>query len=91
VSNNRLAYIDPEVCSKLVNLETLVLNNNELSELGDLEPLKGLQKLKVLSLYDNPVTLKPHYRDYVIFTLPQVKFLDFNRVTQRVYFYFYLK
>jgi U2 small nuclear ribonucleoprotein A' len=84
LSNNRLGHIEPDIGSKLTGLQTLVLNNNELSELGDLEPLKGLRNLKTLSLYDNPVTLKPHYRDFVIVSLPQVQCLDFNRVTPRV-------
>lgn len=37
-----------------------------------------------LSLLDNPVTRKDNYRLYVIFTMPQLRFLDFRRVKDAV-------
>lgn len=48
--------------------------------MGDLEPLAKCKKLTHLSVLDNPVTKKPHYRLYVIYKLPQLHVLDFNKV-----------
>lgn len=46
----------------LPNLESLILTNNNIVELGDLDPLITLPKLKTLSLMHNPVANKQHYR-----------------------------
>jgi hypothetical protein len=37
----------------------------------------------VLSLLDNPVVLRPHYRLYTIHKLPALTLLDFAKVTQK--------
>lgn len=42
----------------LPKLTTLVLTQNQVSELADLEALKGMNKLVHLSLVDNPVQSK---------------------------------
>lgn len=39
-------------------MNTLVLTQNNLSELADLDPLQGFMKLTHVSLLDNPVTSK---------------------------------
>lgn len=62
------------------NIHTIILTNNALSELGDVEPLKECKQLTHLSMLDNPVTKKPHYRLYVIYKMPQIRVLDFNKV-----------
>lgn len=50
-------------------------------ELNDLEPLRVFkEQLRHLSLLDNPVVKKPHYRLFVISRLPALKTLDFKRV-----------
>ncbi len=84
LGSNRVSRIEPETVEKLPGLSALVLTNNELVELGDLLPLAGLPCLSILSLHDNPVALKKHYRDFVIHSLPQVKVLDFQKVTETV-------
>ena len=66
------------------NLETLILTNNHIQELGDLDPLAELQKLTYLSLLSNPVANKPHYRSYVIHKLPSLRILDFRKVKLKV-------
>ena len=84
VSNNRIAKIDVDLAKWIPNLAVLILNNNQLSELGDLVPLENLTQLKLLSLLDNPVIHKKHYRDFVIHKCPRVRVLDFQRVTEKV-------
>jgi U2 small nuclear ribonucleoprotein A' len=66
------------------NLETLVLTNNHLQELGDLDPLAEFSKLTYLSLLSNPVANKQHYRSYVINKLPSLRVLDFRKVKLKV-------
>ncbi|EDM08417.1 rCG24640, isoform CRA_b [Rattus norvegicus] len=66
----------------LRRLKTLLVNNNRicLVELGDLDPLASLKSLTYLSILRNPVTNKKHYRLYVIYKVPQVRVLDFQKV-----------
>lgn len=81
LTNNRISKIETGLNNYVPNLHTVVLTNNALSELGDLEPLIECKKLTHLSILDNPVTKKPHYRHYLIYKLPQLRVLDFNKVT----------
>lgn len=83
LGNNSISRIDPEFFSpkQLPSLHTLILTNNRILDLVDLEPLKEFaQSLRHLSLLDNPVTKKPHYRYFVISKLPKLRTLDFKRV-----------
>lgn len=80
LNNNRISKIDSGLSQYLPNLHTIILTNNALSELGDLEPLVELTSLTHLSLLDNPVTKKQHYRLYVIYKLKNLRVLDFNKV-----------
>uniref|UniRef100_A0AAQ4NZK1 Small nuclear ribonucleoprotein polypeptide A' n=1 Tax=Gasterosteus aculeatus aculeatus TaxID=481459 RepID=A0AAQ4NZK1_GASAC len=61
-------------------LTELVLTNNNIQELGDLDPLATVKTLTLLSLLRNPVTNKKHYRLYVINKMPQIRVLDFQKV-----------
>ncbi|KAI8086151.1 leucine-rich repeat-domain-containing protein [Halteromyces radiatus] len=83
LANNRISKIDTGLENYLPELTTLVLTNNSMEELGDIEPLATLRKLDHLVLLDNPVTKKEHYRLYVIYKLPSVRVLDFNKVKQK--------
>ncbi|CAD5215075.1 unnamed protein product [Bursaphelenchus xylophilus] len=78
--NNRIQYIQKDLHEKLPNLNTLALTNNNLAELGDIEPLAKCKKLEYLTLMGNPLTHKPHYRAYVIYKLRSVRVLDFKRI-----------
>lgn len=80
LSNNRIYKIASNLEESIPNLERLILTNNHIQELGDIDALSTLKNLKILSLVNNPITEKPHYRYYVIFKLPQLKLLDFSKV-----------
>lgn len=84
LSNNRITRIAPKLEESLPKLETLLLTNNLLSHLSDIDPLASLLSLRFLSILDNPVQKKPHYRFYVIHKLPQLRVLDFKKIKQKV-------
>lgn len=65
------------------NLESLILTGNHLEELADIDCLASLEKLTTLSLMQNPITAKQHYRLYVIFKLPQLRLLDFRKIKMK--------
>lgn len=79
LNNNRINRIG-DLKEALPELETLILTNNRLNNLSDLLPLKQLKKLQRLSLLDNQVTKKQHYRLFVIHHLPKLKLLDFRKI-----------
>ncbi|CAI5442657.1 unnamed protein product [Caenorhabditis angaria] len=78
--NNRINYIAPDIAQKLPNLKTIALTNNNICELGDIDPLANCQKLEYVTFIGNPITHKDNYRLYIIFKLPTVRVIDFNRV-----------
>ena len=66
------------------NLTTLVLTNNNIAELGDLEPLKDVKSLQYLSLLGNPVREKKWYREWLAWRIPSLRVLDFQRIRDKV-------
>lgn len=80
LNNNCIYKIQYNLDESIPNLERLILTNNFIQELGDIDALATLKQLKVLSLINNPIQEKAHYRYYVIFKLPQLKLLDFNKI-----------
>lgn len=83
VNNNRVGRIAEGLEECIPNLESMILTNNNITELGDLDPLSTLKNLRFLSMLRNPVTSKKHYRLYVIHKIPQLRLLDFQRVKQK--------
>lgn len=83
MNNNRIVRISENLEQYLPNLESLILTNNNITELGDLDPLATLPNLKTLSLMHNPVAIKQHYRAYVAFKLPELRLLDFRKIKQK--------
>ena len=80
LARNRIRTFAPKLASTLPNLKHLVLTANHVTELADLDPLRNFQRLTHLTLLDNPVARKEHYRLYVIWRCPGVRFLDFQKV-----------
>ncbi|CAM9274484.1 unnamed protein product, partial [Ectocarpus fasciculatus] len=79
VSNNYVCHVGC-LGEQLRNLSTLVLSNNRINSLSEIDNIATLSKLELLSLTDNQVTHLPKYRLYVIFRIPSLKCLDFQKV-----------
>ncbi|KAK8119155.1 U2 small nuclear ribonucleoprotein A [Apiospora kogelbergensis] len=80
LARNRIASIQPTLANSIPNLTTLQLESNNLNELADLDPLGTFANLMHLVLRDNPVTKKEHYRYWVLWRCPRVRFLDYQKV-----------
>jgi len=81
LNNNYVTHIDATLGEQVVNLETLMLTNNRIANLSELNSLAGCRKLTMISLLGNPVIFRQHYRLYLIHTLPQLKSIDFRKIT----------
>ncbi|KAK1825699.1 leucine-rich repeat-domain-containing protein [Podospora conica] len=80
VARNRVAAIQPSLPAAVPGLRNLVLASNMLAELSDLDVLGRFRVLTHLVLVDNPVTKKEHYRYWVLWRCPSVRFLDYQKV-----------
>ncbi len=80
LNNNHVAKVDAKIAEQLPNLSCLILTNNRITALSDIDNLKGCEKLTMLSLLENPVIRRQHYRLYVIHTLPSLTTLDYQKV-----------
>lgn len=80
LANNLIARIDPRLAFTIPSLQTLVLTNNSISDLGQVAHLSKLRQLEYLSLMGNPVSREKNYREFVIWKVPSVRVLDFRRV-----------
>ena len=74
---SRIAPHFSEVCPRL---DSLILQNNRLANLAELRHLPP--SLKRLVLLENVVCKLPNYREYCAWLLPELKMLDFQKVTQ---------
>ncbi|ORX45651.1 L domain-like protein [Hesseltinella vesiculosa] len=83
MANNRISHITNGLEEYLPNLKSLILTNNAMTDLAEVDALATLPSLEFLSFLDNPVSKKPDYRLYVIHKLPQVRVLDFKKVSQK--------
>lgn len=84
LANNYITRISPDFFSSIPNLRVLILTNNRLADLADLEPILSCDKLERLSLVDNPVAGRVHYRYFTIFKGPKsLRVLDFSRVKEK--------
>ncbi|KAF9481723.1 L domain-like protein [Pholiota conissans] len=83
LANNRIQNISPSIHLSVPNLQTLVLTNNNIAELGDLEPLKELRNLRYISLLGNPVTEKKWYREWLAWRIPGLRVVDFQRIRDK--------
>jgi U2 small nuclear ribonucleoprotein A' len=78
-SNNYITRVSG-LGEHMPNLTTLVLSNNRINSLAEIDNIASLTKLELLSLTDNQVAHLPKYRLYVIFRIPSLKCLDFQKV-----------
>ncbi|KAM6473083.1 acidic leucine-rich nuclear phosphoprotein 32 family member B isoform 3-T3 [Liasis olivaceus] len=76
LSENRISGGLDVLAEKLPNLTHLNLSGNKLKDIDTLEPLKKLDSLKSLDLFNCEVTNLNDYRDRVFTLLPQLTYLD---------------
>uniref|UniRef100_A0A4W5NDM5 Acidic leucine-rich nuclear phosphoprotein 32 family member n=1 Tax=Hucho hucho TaxID=62062 RepID=A0A4W5NDM5_9TELE len=83
LSDNRISGGLDVLAEKLPNLTHLNLSGNKLKEFSTLEPLKKLDSLKCLDLFNCEVTNLNDYRENVFKLLPQLTYLDGYDVEDR--------
>ncbi|KAL4618177.1 acidic leucine-rich nuclear phosphoprotein 32 family member B isoform X5, partial [Arapaima gigas] len=76
LSDNRISGSLDVLVEKLSNLTHLNLSGNKLKDISTLEPLKKLDHLKSLDLFNCEVTNLNDYRESVFKLLPQLTYLD---------------
>lgn len=79
-ARNRIQTVDKKIADEIPNLTTLMLANNNVRELADIEGVTRCRRLTHLVLLENPVTRKEHYRSYMIWSIPSLRFLDYRRI-----------
>jgi U2 small nuclear ribonucleoprotein A' len=84
IGNNLITRIDSRLGFSLPALQSLTLTNNSIAELSELVHLSRCSQLEYLSLMGNPVSRDKYYREFVIWKLPQVRVLDFQRIKDKV-------
>ncbi|KAJ1500464.1 U2 small nuclear ribonucleoprotein A', partial [Coelomomyces lativittatus] len=83
LTNNRLHSLEPGLERYFPFLETLLFTNNAFTELKYVRYLHGLKHLTHVSFLGNPITKHKWYRSYVIYHVPQIRVLDYQRVKER--------
>lgn len=63
------------------NLESLAVSNNDLRYYDSISHIRLLPKLKKASFEENPVSLLPYYRSFVISLCPNLETLDSVRIS----------
>ncbi|XP_072553213.1 acidic leucine-rich nuclear phosphoprotein 32 family member D-like [Salminus brasiliensis] len=76
LSDNRISGGLEVLAEKLPNLTHLNLSGNKLKDSSTLEPLRNLNRLKSLDLFNCEVTTLDDYRGSVFKLLPQITYLD---------------
>lgn len=82
-NNNHISKVSARLGDQLVNLKSLVLTNNNIDHLSEIVHIATVSKLESLSLLENPITQKLHYRLFVIHHIPTLRFLDFQRIRMK--------
>ncbi|CAL8361867.1 acidic leucine-rich nuclear phosphoprotein 32 family member A isoform X1 [Gadus morhua] len=76
LSDNRISGGLEVLAAKCPNLTHLNLSGNKIKDLSTIEPLKELESLKSLDLFNCEVTNLNEYRDNVFKLLPHLTYLD---------------
>lgn len=82
-TNNHISRIDAQIHKQLPFLQSLTLTNNAVADFAQVAHLARLRRLEYLALMGNPVSRKKHYREFVVWSVPSVRVLDYQRVTDR--------
>ena len=81
--NNRISKVEKDFAINCPFLKNLVLTNNKISDFEQIDNIATCQTIEKLYLLDNVVTKLKNYRLYVIYKLPKLRILDFQRVTKK--------
>ena len=81
--NNRISKIENDFAINCPFLTNLVLTNNKISDFKQIDNIASCKSLEKLYLVDNVVTKMKNYRLYVIYKIPTLRILDFQRVTKK--------
>ena len=81
--NNRIYKIEKDFAINCPFLTNLVLTNNKISDFEQIDNIASCKSLEKLYLLDNVVTKLKNYRLYVIYKIPTLRILDFQRVTKK--------
>ena len=81
--NNRISKIENDFAINCPFLTNLVLTNNKISDFQQIDNIASCKSLQKLYLVDNVVTKMKNYRLYVIYKIPTLRILDFQKVTQK--------
>ena len=82
LNNNLISKISDRIGSYVDNVRFLILTNNKIANLAEIDHIATLQHLEHLSLLENPVTSKLHYRLYIIHRIKSIKTIDYQKVTK---------
>jgi len=82
-NNNRISFIAGDLHIKLPNLKEISLINNDIRSFSDIKRLEKCKQLKTLSLTRNAITLQENYRLFTIYSIPSLRYLDFNRIREK--------
>ena len=81
LSFNQLEKFSIDFAKKFPNLQLLYLQANSFTKLSELKKLAHFKSLKSLVLFGNPVEESKHYRNMILWALPQLQILDFCPLT----------
>ncbi|TNV76113.1 hypothetical protein FGO68_gene11414 [Halteria grandinella] len=84
LTNNRITRVDSNFAESCPGLESLLLTNNKISKFEEIDKIaQTCKSLLRLSLMGNLVNQLPNYRLYVIHSIPTLRVLDFQKVSQK--------
>ena len=81
--NNRITKVENDFAINCPFLTNLVLTNNKISDFKQIDNIASCKSLEKLYLVDNIITKLKNYRLYVIYKIPTLRILDFQRVTKK--------
>ncbi|KAG7697653.1 hypothetical protein KL930_000292 [Ogataea haglerorum] len=84
LARNQIVDIDANIAALLPRLNTLSLVENNISHLSNLLPLRHCRNLENIYLTGNPVTTSRYYKEFVVWLIPGLTVLDFERVKPRL-------
>lgn len=80
LSNNKITFIEKDFSKLCPSLENLILINNQISSYKEIDNISSCKTLVRLSLIDNIITNLNKYRQYIIYKIPSLRVLDFQKV-----------